>query len=97
MSATIYKCFMGRPSEAWYALTAEQQQQKFAQLDEARVQAGGKTLIMCNSSWASDHILFFGIEEFPSIEAVQQYHAALEKMNWFRYVDGQTALGTKWE
>ncbi len=31
------------------------------------------------------------------MEAVQQYHDALVKMNWFRYVDGQTLLGTKWE
>ena len=97
MSGSIYKCYTGRPTEAWYALTPEQQQQKFAQIDEARKAAGGKTLIICNSSWASDHTLFFGVEEFPDIDSVQQFHAALMKLEWSRYVDSQSVLGTKWE
>jgi hypothetical protein len=94
---SIYKSFMGRMSEAWYALSSEQQAELLARLDEERKRAGGKSVIMCDSSWSSDHVLFFGVEEFPDLDAVQAYHAALMKLNWFRYIDGNTVLGTKSE
>ena len=68
-----------------------------ARLAEAGERVGKKSILMCTTTWSSDHYQFFGVEEFPDMEAVQQYHDALVKMNWFRYVDGQTLLGTKWE
>lgn len=97
MSKPIYKSFMGRMTEAWYALSAEQQQALMASLAAEEKRLGVKSVVACDSSWSSDHILFFGIEEFPDLDAVQAYHAALLKLNWFRYIDGTTALGTKSE
>ena len=97
MSTSIYKSFMGHMTEAWYALSAEAQQALMAKLEEEGKRIGVKGVIMCNASWSSDHYQFFGFEEYPDMKAVQQYHDALMKMNWFRYVDGQTVLGTKWE
>lgn len=88
---------MGRMSEAWYQLSPEQQAELFAKLGEERNRAGCKVVILCDSSWSSDHALFFGVEEFPDLDAVKAYHAALMKLNWFRYLDGTTVLGTKRE
>ena len=97
MAQPIYKLFMGRFLEAWYQLSQEEQNSLVAKLNEALEKVGGKRPILCDSSWSSDQWSFAGIEEFPNIEAVQKYMAALQELNWSRYCEGTNVLGTKWE
>ena len=44
---------------------------------------------------ALDQWSFAGVEEFPHMEAVQKYMAALNELDWFRYVEGRNVLGIK--
>ena len=96
MTQPIYKVFMGRFSEAWYQLSEAEQTQLVGRLEAKLSEVGAKSVIMGDSRWSSDQWHFFGVDEFPNLEAVQQYHAFLGEVNWFRYTDGITALGTKW-
>jgi hypothetical protein len=50
MATPIYKSFMGRLSEAWYALSADEQQALMPKMSEAGKEAGVKTLITCNTA-----------------------------------------------
>ena len=93
MAQPIYKFFMARFSEAWYQLSKEEQNSFEAKLDEALEKVGGKRPIICDTSWSSDQWLIAGIEEFPNIEAVQNYMAALNELNWFRYVESYERVG----
>jgi hypothetical protein len=34
------------------------------------------------------------VKEYPSIEAVQEHTNMLNEMEWLRYVDSETLLGT---
>jgi hypothetical protein len=97
MAQSIYKFFMDRFLEAWYDLPQEERNSLRAKLDEALKKVGGKRPILCDSSWSSDQWSFAGIEEFPNIEAVQNYSAALNELNWFRYCESTNVLGTKLE
>jgi hypothetical protein len=97
MAGPIYKFFMARFSEAWYRLSKEEQKSFVAKLDEALEKAGGKRLIICDTNWSSDQWLFAGMEEFPNIEAVQNYMAAVSELNLFRYDESISVLGTKME
>ena len=97
MAKPIYKFFMARFSQAWYQLSKEEQKSFVAKLDEALEKAGGKRPIICDTSWSSDQCLIAGMEEFPNIEAVQNYMAAVNELNLFRYVEGTSVLGTKME
>jgi hypothetical protein len=54
-------------------------------------------VLLCNSEWSNEQWSGFGVEEFPDIEAVQQFSRALSELNWGRYLTGITTLGTKWE
>ena len=94
-SQPIYKVFLIKPNEAWYALTKAEQDKLIKKLEAAFKKAGGKRLALCDSSWSSDQYLSFGIEVFPNIEAVHQYHKALSDMNWLRYGESISALGTE--
>ena len=97
MAEPIYKIFLGRFLEAWYQLSEEEQKSFVAKLDEAFKKAGGKRQVICNSSWSSDQWSIAGIEEFPNIEAVQNYMAAVSELKLFRYVESTSVLGTKME
>ena len=95
MAQPIYKLFMARPSQAGYQVAQEEQQKTLAKLDEAFAGVGGKRIILCDSGWASEQWTFWGVEEFPDLEALQKYTALLNEMEWFQYVDSFTLLGTK--
>jgi hypothetical protein len=95
MTQPIYKVFLGRPLEAWYQLSKEEHDRLFVQVEAALAECGGERVVICDSSWSSDHWLFFGVEKFPDIEAVQKYHRMLSEINWFRYIDSTTTLGTQ--
>ena len=64
-------------------------------LDAAFQKVGGKRIVACNSSWASEEWLVFGVEQFPNIEAVQQYAEALAELNLPRYLVSVSMLGTE--
>jgi hypothetical protein len=97
MSKPINKVFMGQPSEAWYHLTLEERNQFLAKISEAQAKFGVKSLVYCDSSWSSDKYSFFGVEEFPSFEALQGYHAYLAEIEWTRYVtEKESLLGTSY-
>lgn len=94
MTGPIYKMFRVGGKEAWYQLSKEQQDAMFAKVDEARKSVGGKVALMCDSSWNSEQWLFWGVEEFPSLEALQEFTRCLMELNWFRYTDSDVLLGT---
>ena len=97
MAERIYKFWMSRLLEPWYQLSKEEQDSLVARHHDALKKVGGTQPIRCNSSWSSDQWSFAGYEVFPNIEAVQKYMAALQELNWFRYCEGTSVLGTKLE
>ena len=97
MAGPVYQFYMGKATEAWYQLSKEEQDKLMAKVRDCLVQVGGKSILMCNSVWASEQTQFWGVEEFPDIEAVQKLAQLHEELNWYRYVDSKTILGTKWE
>ena len=95
--AAVYKLFLGRFAEAWYQLSEEEQADLMDKVTGLLEQAGGKTVILCDSSWSSEQWQFFGMEEFPDIAAVQKHTADLNELDWLRYVESMTLLGSKVE
>ena len=88
---------MGRFLPDWYELSKEEQGSILAKLTEALERVGAKRTLLCNTYWCTDQWMWAGVEEFPNIEAVQKYMATLQELNWGRYSEGDTILGTKSE
>jgi hypothetical protein len=97
MAQPIYKVFLVKMTEAWYQLSQEEQNSLLAKVNEALEKVGGKRVVMCDSNWASEQWPFFGVEVFPDIEAKQKHARLLDELNWARYVEGMSVLGTEWE
>ncbi len=94
MTQPIYKMFYLRQKEAWFQLTKEEQDQLLGKVGEALKQVGGKSIVFCDSGWASEKWWYWGVEEFPSLEALQEHTKLLTELNWMRYCDSETLLGT---
>lgn len=97
MAQPIYKYFQGAMTEAWYQLSTEEQQALLAQVDAKLAEVGGKSVVMCDASWAAEPVQFWGVEVYPDIEAVQKVSQFHMEINWFRYVNSQSLLGTEWQ
>ena len=97
MAKPIYKFHLMRPREAWYQLSQEEQEDLMAKGQEALEKAGGKRILVCDSSWSSERWMGCGVEEFPDIEAVQKLAELQYELNWLRYIEAETILGTEWE
>jgi hypothetical protein len=94
MAGPVYKWWRAGAKEAWYQLSKEEQDAMFAKVDEARKSVGAKVLIYCSSGWDSEKWSYWGVEEFPSIEAVQEFARCIEDLNWLRYIESDIMLGT---
>ncbi len=94
MAEPIYKLFLGKWKEAWYQLSEEERTDVSNKAHQAIADVGGKAIVVCDSRWADEQWAFFGVEEYPSIEAVQQVAQAHSALGWHRYLESKTLLGT---
>ncbi len=97
MAGPLYKLWQAKWTTAWYELSHDEQTALIGQVNEALERVGGKRLVLCNVSWSTEQWPVFGIEEFPTLEALQQHSAILTELNWARSVESTTAVGSAWE
>ena len=93
MSQPIYKLFLFSPAPASYQISEEEQQKMMAKVNEARAKVGGEVVVTCASGWATEQWQYWGVEKFPSLEAVLEHGKLLVEMGWFQYIKSETYLG----
>jgi hypothetical protein len=96
MAGPIYKMFMMKPTEAYYQLPEEERNKLAAKIQEALQKVGGKRIVACDSAWANETWMGFGVEAFPDLEAVQKLSQLHNELDWPRYVVAFSILGTEW-
>ena len=98
MAQKIYKLFLIKGfTEAWYQLSKEEQTAVMTKVNAALEKVGGQRLALCDSQWAAEQWPAFGVEVFPDIEAEQKHIQLLNELNWSRYLEAMTVLGTEWQ
>ena len=97
MSAPIYKFYTGRYTAAWYALPQPEREAKVIEVTKDLADFGARPIIDCHSLWASDQYHWFGVEEYPSLEALQGYAERMAELGWLQYIEAFSLLGSKWE
>jgi hypothetical protein len=58
-------------------------------------QVGGEHIVSCIGVRASEEWLGWGDGKYPDIEAVQKHTMTLYALNWFKYFDSKTYLGSE--
>ena len=94
MAEPIYKMYAMKPTETWHQLSQQEQQALLSRLQQKQAELGIKIVVLCDSSWASEQYPLFGLETYPDFAAVRAYSAFLNEINWLRYNESLTLLGT---
>jgi hypothetical protein len=95
MEKPIYKVWFAKYTESYYRLSKEEQVKLGEAMLEAQKQLGVKTIVACNTFWANEEWIGWGVEQFPNLEVLQEFENALVNMNWFAYYEAKTYLGTE--
>jgi hypothetical protein len=92
----IIRVYFAKIKEAFYNLS-EEEKIEFMRKDRKNLdELGCKVLMMCDCRWSNEEWNFFGVEEWPSIEALEKRAKfEYEELENYRYVESKTYLGTR--
>ena len=95
MTQPVCKVWFSKYREAWYKLTTEEQEALNAQVAASLKSVGGEMMMLRYCVWSSEEWLAWGVEKYPSIEAIQQHALNLYGLKWFMYIESKTYLGAE--
>ena len=95
MDIPVYKLWLIKPNLSAVQLPPEKQQEYLARNAQALADVGGKVLLTTDI-FSHENYQSFGIESFPSLQAVIDHQRCLREMNWLQYMDAEIYLGTSW-
>ncbi len=93
MSQPIYKNWCAKFTAEYYKLSSEEQTALGKKNEASLKQVGAESVVFCLS--LSEEWQGWGVEKYPSIEAVEQHLQNLNDLNWFKYLDSKTYLGVE--
>lgn len=91
----ILKIWFSNVKEAWFRLSKEERNDIQRKRAEKFRELGGKLLVSGTPYWSNEEWATFGVEEFPDIEAVQEYAEFIIELGWLRYNESKTYLCTR--
>lgn len=89
----IYKIGFGKYKPEWFALDKSAQDAMWEKINKEMKRLGGKMILYCNSRWASEEWQGFLVEEWPNVEALQEFASIMEETGWYAYIDSRTMIG----
>ena len=96
MSEPVYRLYLNNWKEAGWRLSEEERKEVSDKAAESYERVGGERIVDCDSSWSSEQWLGWGVQKFPNIEALQQHHRDMMEIEWYRYANSISILGTEW-
>jgi hypothetical protein len=92
----IIRVYFAKIKEAFYNLSEEEKKEFMRKDRENLDELGCKVLMMCDCRWSNEEWNFVGVEEWPSIEALEKRAKfEYEELEKYRYVESKTYLGTR--
>ena len=92
-SRAVYRLYLARERPCALALPTDVQEQLNAGLTEELRRVGGRALLGAYTRWNNERWEYFGVERFPTLEAVISYSQFLSSSGWYRNVDACSYLG----
>ena len=92
----IIRVYFAKIKEAFYDLSEEEKIEFMRKDREEMDELGMRVIAMIDCRWSNEEWDFIGIEEWPTIEALEKRGKfEKEELEAFRYVESKTCLGTR--
>ena len=96
MGEPVVVVWLNKAKDSWYQLSDEERNAIFAKLTEVDKEVGGKQLVAANCEWSTPLYNYFGVFEYPSIEAVQKYFEVQRESGLPEHIESTYVIGTHW-
>ena len=93
----IIKVSFAKPKESWYRIPSEDRNEIMDKLLEKGKELGMKSLVVFNCHWSCEEWLSISVEEYPDMEALQEFENYLIDVGWATNIDSKLYMGTRWE
>ena len=97
MGQPVLFLWMARATDSWNELSEEEQNAMMAKVGESLDRVGGKNIVMASCEWSTPDFQFCGVEEFPSIAALQKHINDQREMGYLDHGESTYVVGTPWE
>jgi len=92
----IIRLLFAKIKEAFYKLSAEEQQEFMIKDRKNLEELECKVLMMIDCRWSNEEWNYIGVEEWPTLEALEKRAKfEFEELQKFKYIDAKTYLGTQ--
>ena len=95
MAQPIYQIFLMKNTEAWYQLSQEEKDSISNKIGDSLKEVGAEAIVLCDASWSTETWQAFGLIKFPDIEALKKHREDSNKLEWARYTDAMSVMGTE--
>lgn len=93
MQTPVYRLFFFKPGIRALSLPLEERKAFLSRLDEPASRFGVRLLLAADMLWSNESYEYFGLEQFPSQNAVLEYTQALRELGWYEYIVAESYLG----
>ena len=93
----IYKVFVSGRNERWQQKPDDEKAALQSKLQDIYRQVDGKMGLMCSTGFTNEKVRAFGMEEFPSVSAIDVYATELERIGWTDNFEAFTLVGAPFE
>lgn len=97
MGQPVLYLFMTKFKPSWWELSEEERIKMMTKVGASCDEVGRKGLVMANCEWSTAEYHVFGVEEYPSIEALQKHLANQREMGFLQHLEETYIVGTPWE
>lgn len=94
---SIVVVFFNKPTEAFFGLSEEEKQEYTDRLTKKGEELGRRDIVFCDCRWSNEEWMWFGVCEWPDLEALQEWTKFIEEQDHFKYIESKTCLGTRTE
>lgn len=94
MSIPVYKLYLMKPKLEAISRPKEAQDQVLQRMSGLFEEHGGKRLV-AGEIWSDEHFQYYGVEMFPSWQAMLDYDRCLRDLGWHQHVDSETFVGVE--
>jgi hypothetical protein len=92
----IIRLLFAKIKEAFYKLSEEEKMEFMVKDRKNLDELGCKVLMMIDCSWSNEEWNAIGVEEWPTIEALEKRAKfENEELEKYRYIESKTYLGTR--
>jgi hypothetical protein len=97
MAEPIYKLWMVELKNSWRQLSQEEKEHHLDQVRAALKEVGAKNIVTVKSAWYDEQWQYFGLEEFPDVEAVRKFIEQLQEIGHYRYFRTRGLMGNEYK